>query len=113
MSFNIQTYTNVVISNNRKSEKSNFGKETVPKINCSGSVSLNGTTVTGNVNAGGSITAKNAQASTLNAGGSITATNVQTATLNAGGSVTIVDSDISNNVNADGSITANRCDQLG
>ncbi|MBS0627741.1 MAG: hypothetical protein JSS09_05975, partial [Verrucomicrobia bacterium] len=72
-------------------EKTNFENENVANINVSRSVSLNGTKVSGDVGARGSITAANATVQgEINAGGSITAINSIAEELNAGGSVTAV-----------------------
>lgn len=96
------------------SEKSNYGKETVDEdIDVSGSLRLNGTTVHGTVDAGGSINAVNAQVQKLDAGGSINITRSLFQSLGAGGSITIVESQGKGKADAGGSITANRCKVLG
>ncbi len=119
-----------VVTSGGRGEKSDFGRETVPQVDCSGSVRLNGTTVTGKVDAGGSINAVGANVGKLDAGGSINltettchgkvdaggsinATNSQAKMLDAGGSVTVVGSKISHGLDAGGSVTANRCEQIG
>ncbi len=119
-----------ISSGSGSSEKTNYGNETVSNINVSSSLRLNGTTVNGKVNAGGSITATNATVEkmnaggsttitdttcrgTVNTGGSITSTHSIAEALSAGGSVTVVSSKILNKVSAGGSVTANRCEQLG
>lgn len=128
MGFNIRIGNGISGSGSR--EESSFGKETVSEIDCSGSVRLNGTTVTGKVDAGGSITATNAHVGKIDAGGSlvanstlcergvvvggsITANKILSEYLEAGGSITVVDSKIFIKVESEGGITANRCDLLG
>jgi hypothetical protein len=111
-------------------EKSNFGKETVPSINCSSSVNLTGTTVQGQTYSAGSITAIDAHLRSVNAGGSINLTRCNASehvdaggtlyviqstakSLHAGGILTLVESTCVGKSHAGGDVNANRCNQLG
>jgi hypothetical protein len=123
--------SSVFISSGGGGEKSDFGSESVKSIDVLGGVSLNGTTVNGNVNARGSIKATNATVSnnikaggnaTLSntkctgkvwVGGSINTTDSTVDILVAGGNITVTNSKVTSAVTAGGNVTANGCEQLG